>query len=283
LRRIFAATSKALYSESPQNDEVVCDLTDKRAVNNIIRKVNPDGIIHLAALSYVAHQDKQAFYNVNVFGTLNILEALDEAGVTPDKIVIASSANVYGSQRVEKIDESVPPNPVNHYAMSKLAMEFMVKTWFDRFSILITRPFNYTGPGQDEKFLIPKIVVHFCKKKSRIELGNLDIARDFSDVRDIARAYLSLYECDAESDVMNLCSGRVYEIGDIIRMMDEISGYKIDVGVNSALIRKSEINVLRGENSKLKHLINYDPEFSLPKTLRDMYRKNLMTSNEIVN
>jgi nucleoside-diphosphate-sugar epimerase len=111
-------------------------------------------------------------YDINFFGTLNILDALVELGQRPAKIVLASSANVYGNPPVEVIDESVCPMPVNHYAISKLAMEFMARTYFDRLNILITRPFNYTGVGQGDNFLIPKIVRHYQEGKTEIELGN---------------------------------------------------------------------------------------------------------------
>lgn len=138
----------------------------------------------------MGHADARAFYDVNLFGTLNLLEALTALPELPRKVLIASSANIYGTPGIEVIDESVCAAPVNHYACSKLAMEHMVRTWFDRFPIVMTRPFNYTGVGQDEKFLIPKIVSHFKRRAPKIELGNLDVSRDFSDVRDVAAAYM---------------------------------------------------------------------------------------------
>lgn len=143
-----------VYKQASEG-QVACDLTDKQAVKNCLAEVKPDYVIHLAALSFVGHADQKAFYDVNVFGALNILEMAKEIGISFKKVIFASSANIYGNPiAIEKIDESVIPTPVNHYAMSKLAMEHMAKLWFDDFPLLITRPFNYTGPGQAEQFLI---------------------------------------------------------------------------------------------------------------------------------
>ena len=256
---------------SSEDTDVTCDLTDKAAVCRMTGKIRPDGVIHLAALSFVGHEEPSGFYRVNVIGTMNVLEALAEAQITPDKIVVASSANVYGNPEIEVIDESTPPNPVNHYAASKLAMEFMVKTWFSRMPILITRPFNYTGEGQNERFLAPKIVKHFRERKSRIELGNLDVARDFSDVQDIARSYFLLYESACHSEIVNLCSGRVYTLQGIIDYMARIAGYQIEVKVNPAFVRENEIKILRGSNEKLEGLTGYRPETELFDTLNSMY------------
>lgn len=255
--------------------QVACDLTDKQAVKNCLVEVKPDYVIHLAALSFVGHADQRAFYDVNVFGALNILEMAKEIGISFKKVIFASSANIYGNPiAIEKIDESVAPAPVNHYAMSKLAMEHMAKLWFDDFPLLITRPFNYTGPGQAEQFLIPKIVSHFKKKAAEIELGNIDVYRDFSDVRDIAKAYVRLLESSARSEIVNLCSGNVSSLSSIISKMEDIAGYKITVKVNPAFVRDNEIKVLGGDNSKLVFLTGFKPTITIDQTLLDMYNAN---------
>ena len=259
--------------ENPSGNEVKCDLTNKNSVHKMIKEVKPDGIIHLAALSFVGHEDQSAFYKVNIFGALNILEALDKEGLTPEKLIFASSANIYGNPTIDKISEDTFPEPVNHYAASKLAMEYMVKTWFPKYPIIITRPFNYTGIGQDEKFLIPKIVNHYINNKKIIELGNLDVARDFSDVRDIAQAYLKLFQSDAKSEIVNLSSGHVYQLQDIIYMMNRISGYEIEVVVNPDFVRINEIKVLNGINDKLVNLTGYSQQYDFQETLVAMYNE----------
>lgn len=260
-----------LVRENPGKDEISCDLTDRISVQHVISDIRPDGIIHLAALAFVGEVEQLAFYSDNIFGTLNILEALDSQGTSPDKVIIASSANVYGNPGNVLIDENTPPAPVNHYAASKLAMEFMAKTWFGKIPIIITRPFNYTGPLQSKKFLVPKIVDHFQKRMPEIELGNLDVAREFSDVRDVAIIYLKLLECPDHSSIVNICSGKVYPLNEIIERMNRIAGYSIGVKQNPAFMRTNEIKVLRGSNKKLHSMINFTPRFDLSTTLKDMY------------
>lgn len=258
---------------NPTKNEVECDLTNKGSVYEMVQKTKPDGVIHLAALSFVGHADQSAFYQVNIFAALNLLEAVEKEGLVLEKLIFSSSANVYGNPTIEAISEQVSPAPVNHYAASKLAMEYMVKTWFSRYSIIITRPFNYTGVGQNEKFLIPKIVNHYKDNKKIIELGNLDVARDFSDVRDIAQAYLKLFESEVSSEIVNLSSGHVYQLQEIINMMNEIAGYSIKVVVNPGFVRKNEIKVLKGVNDKLVKLTGYAQQYDFKETLLAMYNE----------
>ena len=160
---------------------------------------------------------------------------------------------------------------MNHYANSKLAMEHMVRTWFDRLPIIITRPFNYTGPGQSERFLIPKIVGHFKRKEKTISLGNTEVSRDFSDVKDVVECYARLLMSESRSITVNICSGKAVSIDDAIKIMNEMAGYEISVEVNQELIRPNEIKFLKGNNQLLKNLINYVPETPFEKVLRKMY------------
>lgn len=256
---------------NPSKGEVQCDITNKIDVKNCLMEVLPDAIIHLAAISFVGHSDEKAFYDVNVFGTTNILEAASELNINLKKVIVASSANIYGNpNNVTRIGEETQPSPVNHYATSKLAMEFMVRTWFGKLPIIITRPFNYTGPGQDDKFLIPKVISHFKEGKKIIELGNIDVSRDFSDVRDIAGAYLALLESDIESEVVNLCSGKVFSLKEMISIVEEFAGYHIEVKVNPLFVRSNEIRELGGDNSKLLELTDFQPSYSIEQTLKDM-------------
>ncbi|MEW6111019.1 MAG: GDP-mannose 4,6-dehydratase [Thermodesulfobacteriota bacterium] len=250
---------------------ISCDLTDPVAVREAVLQVSPDYVVHLAALSFVAHGDAEAFYRVNVLGTLNLLEALAALDAVPRKVLVASSANVYGTPGIEVIDESVCPAPVNHYACSKLAMEHMVRTWFERLPIVITRPFNYTGPGQDERFLIPKIVGHFKRGAREIELGNLDVSRDFSDVADVVAAYAALLESDTRSVTVNVCSGRATSLREIIAKMNDIAGYEIEVRVNPAFVRANEIPRLLGNNAVLAGLAGMTPQIKIDATLHRMF------------
>jgi len=252
------------------SETLACDLTDLDAVKNCVERVCPDWVIHLAAQSFVGHEDQRAFYDVNVFGTLNLLQALSTLDKKPSRILVASSANVYGTPDIGEIDESACPSPVNHYACSKLAMEHMVSTWFEKLPIIIARPFNYTGPHQNSRFLVPKIVNHFAEKSPDIELGNIDVSRDFSDVRDVVNAYLAVLKSDASSTVVNISSGSDIALRSIINKMNELAGYEIKINVNPAFVRSNEIPRLCGSNQRLKQLTGWQPKYNLDETLKDM-------------
>lgn len=252
---------------SPADTDVDCDLRDPRAVRETVAAVRPTHVVHLAALAFVAHADERAFYDVNLFGCLHLLDALHALPQVPRKVLIASSANVYGTPGVETIDEAVCPAPVNHYACSKLAMEHMVRTWFGRLPIVLARPFNYTGVGQSESFLIPKIVKHFTQRAERIQLGNLDVSRDFSDVRDVVSAYVALLESEVHSETFNVCSGRAVALREVLQMMTGLTGHAPRVEVDPALVRRNEIAVLRGSCQKLSHAVGFAPRYRLEQTL----------------
>ena len=268
-------TGKYFTAEALKNGhEIIAlksNLNDLASLNQEVLSVVPDAVVHLAAISFVGHNNDDEFYQVNVIGTLNLLNALLQSCTTPPRVLLASSANIYGTPDIEMIDESVIAAPVNHYAVSKLAMEFMVKTYFDKLPIVITRPFNYTGAGQHENFLIPKLVTHFKRGEKVIELGNLDVSRDFSDVRDVAASYLSLLESNSSSIVVNICSGHSIALRDAINMMNIIAGYEIEVKVNPAFVRANEIPRLCGNNDYLKKLINFSPKYTFDQTLTSMF------------
>lgn len=248
-----------------------CDLTDADDVRQAVELAEPSHVVHLAGIAFVGHGTAEDFYRVNLFGTLNLLAALEAAGLAP-RVLIASSANVYGTPDVEVIDESVCPAPINHYATSKLAMEHMVRTWFDRMPIVIARPFNYTGVGQSEQFLIPKIVSHFRRRAEVIELGNLDVSRDFSDVRDTVNAYKVLLGSDVRSQVVNVCSGRAVDLRTVLAEVGRLAGYQIEARVNPAFVRANEIFVLRGGRARLESLVDCRKPRPLEETLDWMLR-----------
>lgn len=253
------------------NDFVPCDLTDKADTKKSLRGITPDVVVHLAALAFVGEGNPEDFYRVNILGTLNLLEALAAADRTPSRILVASSANVYGNISGRELSEDICPAPVNHYAASKLAMEHMVRTWFDRLPIIIARPFNYTGPGQDEKFVVPKIVNHYKRRASSIQLGDTRVERDFSDVEDVVEAYIRLLESDVRSEVVNICSGESISVAAIVAEMNRIAGYEIKVELQQDLIRTNDISRLVGNNQKLQALIGFAPSTPIRETLRRMY------------
>lgn len=272
--RVFG-TAHAL--EHVGRDMFPVDLCHPDEVRRVVAEVQPDVVAHLAAISFVAHGDAEAFYRVNVVGTRNLLEALAGLARRPRAVLLASSANVYGNVAVEVIDESVPPSPANDYAVSKVAMEYMARLWMDRLPIVITRPFNYTGVGQDRRFLIPKIVDHFVRGARTIELGNIDVERDFSDVRYVAACYRELLEQCPAGEVLNVCSGRSWSLRSVIDMMSALAGYAIEVQVNPAFVRAGEVRRLLGDSRKLRQFVPDGQSIALPDTLRWMYEEGLAT------
>lgn len=258
-------------SDPPAEAVLRANLLDRAAVRSAVDEARADVVVHLAAISFVAHGDADEIYRVNVVGTRNLLEALADAGTRPRSVVLASSANVYGNAAVDPIDESAPAAPANDYAVSKLAMEYMARLWMDRLPITLVRPFNYTGVGQSVSFLIPKIVAHFRRGAKVIELGNVDVARDFSDVRDVARVYAAIVAKAPGGETINICSGVAQTLEQVLAMMAEIAGYPIDVRVNPAFVRTNEVKRLAGSNARLRASTGIAPSIPLKETLRWMY------------
>ena len=252
-------------------DMFAVDLGNREELRRVVAEVRPDVVAHLAAISFVAHGDAEAIYRTNVVGTRNLLEALAALEEKPQAVLLASSANIYGNAPVAVIDESVPPAPANDYAVSKLAMEYMARLWMDRLPIVITRPFNYTGAGQGAQFLLPKIVGHFQRGERVIELGNIDVERDFSDVRMVAKAYAALLAKAPAGEVFNVCSGTAHSLKDALAMMAEIAGYEIEVRVNPAFVRANEVKRLQGDAGKLQRAVGPLSRIPLRETLRWMY------------
>lgn len=253
----------------------VVDITDSAQVAASVREVNPDYVIHLAAIPFVAHGDVAALYEVNIVGTRNLLEALSNLAEPPRRVLLASSANVYGNAG-GMLDEATPASPQNDYAVSKLAMEYMSRLWANRIPIAIVRPFNYSGVGQTGHFLLPKIVAHFREGKSRIELGNLDVWRDFNDVRNVADCYLGLLAAAAPGEIYNVCSGREYSLREVVGMMERITGRSMEIVVNPDFVRQNEVVRLRGDDSKVRRLLGPMRVRPLEETLRWMYENDEM-------
>jgi nucleoside-diphosphate-sugar epimerase len=267
--RVFGTV---LPGEQAGTDVVEVDLLDRACVAAMVEQVKPDVVVHLAGIAFVAHSDAELIYRVNVVGTRNLLEALAGASHKVSAVLLASSANIYGNAAVALIDENVAPAPANDYAVSKLAMEYMARLWMDKLPIIIARPFNYSGRGQEENFLLPKIVAHFRRGDKKIELGNLAISRDFSDVRLVARSYRRLLAARPAGQTFNICSGRSNSLREVIDAMSGIAGYSIEVQVNPAFVRANDVLTLAGNNAKLASVIGAIEPAPLADTLRWMYQ-----------
>jgi GDP-6-deoxy-D-talose 4-dehydrogenase len=245
------------------------DLTDASEVVAEVAGLRVDAVVHLAAISFVGHQDERAFYAVNLFGTLNLLQAL---AASPNAgalrcVLLASSANIYGNWGESPIAETQPPAPVNHYAMSKLAMEHMARTYLPRLPLVTVRPFNYTGPGQTPKFVIPKLVDHFRRRADHIAMGNLHVEREYNDVRFVCEAYLRLLEYGKAGQTYNICTGHTYDFRTVIATLERLTSHQPRVEVDPALVRANEVHRLCGDPSHLRATVGELPAYTLEATL----------------
>lgn len=252
---------------------LLADLTRPEAIDAEINSVTAeqplDAVVHLAAISHVAHADLTAFYQVNVVGTGYLLDALARCAVRP-RVLLASSANIYGNTDQSPIQENQLPQPANHYAVSKLAMEHVAQFYADRLPLFLVRPFNYTGPLHHESFLIPKLVSHFAKREPTISLGNLQVEREFNDVRMVSASYLGLLEKAQIGQAYNICTGQSYSLMHVIEELTILTGHHIEVQVNPAFVRANEVHRLCGSPEKLRETLGDLPHFTLRDTLKWM-------------
>jgi nucleoside-diphosphate-sugar epimerase len=241
------------------------DLTDSASLLAAVQTIQPQYVIHLAGIAFVGHGQPKAFYDINLVGTRNLLEALAPVADKLKCVLLASSANVYGNLQGGLLNEFNPTNPANDYAVSKLAMEYMAKIWAPHIPVVIARPFNYTGVGQSESFLIPKIVSHFVHKRDTIELGNMDVWREFNDVRDVVHAYRKLIEAAPVGQTVNVCSSNLVSLRDALALASELTGHELKACVNPAFVRANEVLKLGGNTTLLKTFV---PDWQ-PRPLRE--------------
>lgn len=237
-----------------RNREVVgfkADLRDADALSQEVASVRPDALIHLAAIAFAGTSDVDPYYQVNLLGTLRLVERF--ARYAPEaRIIIASTAAFYDGNSVGAISEDAPTRPTNHYANSKLAMEAALNFWRDRLDFTIVRPFNYTGVGQPERYLVPKIVDHYRRRAPEIELGNLDVYRDFGDVRHVSRAYCDLIDVQPTEPVLNIATARALSVRDILSIATRVTGHAPEISVNTSFVRTGEVDVQTGDNARLR-------------------------------
>ena len=257
------------------NDNLLpCNILQLDSILSVLEKVKPDYVIHLASISSPSFVDIETMFNVNVFGTKNLLDALLVFSCNIKKLIIASSAYVYGSAVEDMpINEDVCVKPNSHYGNSKLAMETLVRLYFEKLPIVIVRPFNYTAPGHSSKYIIPKLVEHYRQRSAQIILGNVDIVRDFSDLEDVMYYYREILISSVDSEVINVCSGHGYSISQLILILDQLAGYKIKVVQDLALMRKVDFPVFIGDNSRMVSIIGSYQQKSIEYTLQRMLIK----------
>lgn len=256
------------------------DLLDYERVSEFVAASNFEYVIHLAAQSHVptSINEPVATINSNLIGTVNLLRALEDCGFT-GRFLFVSSGDVYGSVAESDlpIDEEQNVNPGNPYAVSKVATEYfcLQQALRVKFDIMIARPFNHIGVGQSERFVVPKIIKEaYDASKSNINrpiyTGNLHVTRDFSDVRDIVDAYVSILKKGKNREIYNVCSGNEIEIADLIKVATNQFSLKNPVKTDPALVRPNEQLRAFGNNEKLKKDTGWVPEFTSEETVVEM-------------
>lgn len=244
------------------------DLTNSQQVNDVVNSISPQYVINLAAVTNVTHSNINEIYSTNVDGVHNLLKSLANMEIKTKKCILLSSANIYGNSENPLLKETDTPNPANDYARSKLQMESLANDFVNAFDINIVRPFNFTGVGQSTKFLAAKIVDHFRAKAKKIELGNIRVFRDFSDVRDVASYIVALMIVrDKSGEIYNICSGKQISLEEIIQICEDITKHKIEINVNPDFVRPNEIYKLGGDPSKINAATNQLPTLNIKDTL----------------
>ncbi len=252
------------------------DVGDAPAVRSAVNDARPDVIYHLAGFSSVggSWDDPGEVFRVNALGTLRVLEAAASCKPTP-AVLVVSSSEVYGTvaENDLPISEDSPLRPVTPYAASKVAAEFLgLQAFLGRgVPVMIVRAFNHVGPGQSRGFVVSALASRVIEAQVAhtkvIRVGNLSARRDFTDVRDVVRAYRMLMTGGVPGEVYNVCSGRDVAISSILRRLCEIAGIDLEVEVDPQLARPVDIPVLRGDGSRLASATGWVPEISLDDTL----------------
>jgi GDP-4-dehydro-6-deoxy-D-mannose reductase len=256
------------------------DIKEKEALSALVKKVCPDAVLHLAALSFVplSLENPPLAFEVNLTGTLNLYEAILEAGIRPKSLFIGSS-DEYGPVDEGRlpITEEFPLNPQNPYACSKAAADLMSLQYFlhKELAIIRVRPFNHIGPGQDEHFVASDFahqiaLIEKGKAPPIIRVGNLEASRDFTDVRDVVKAYRLLLDKGAPGEVYNVASGRDYPIGVLLEKLLALTTAEIRVEKDPDKFRPVDTMHRRGSFEKLERRTGWRPSVSIDDSLRDI-------------
>ena len=266
----LAIDAKKSY-KIPETNQQVVSILDYEQLVHTLEQYKPDAIIHLAAIALATYENVPEIYNVNVCGTENLFRACIASEIQLPRIVLISTAGVYGNQGEILYSEDLPYHPENHYSYSKMVAEFLAKQYAD-LDIKVVRPFNIVGVGQRNVFLIPKLVEHFAEKKEELHIGNLEPQRDYVDVEYCAYVLAELaLRKDVEFDVYNICSGIGRSVRDVINILEKHSGYCPKIVIDPKFVRKNEVWRLVGSPERLQHLIGTRKCQDFERVLIDMY------------
>lgn len=258
----------------------VVDMRDSARVLAAIAWHRPDEVLHLAAQSSVASsfEDPKGTFDVNFFGTLHLLQALSEIGFR-GTLLYFGSADVYGKTADGELPtrETQPLRPRSPYAVSKVAAEALCYQWSQTqsFRIVLARPFNQIGPGQSRRFAVADFAHQVAQigsgnQRPVVTTGDLEVTRDFTDVRDTVNACRMLLDSGENGEVYNLCSGRERSLRSILDLLMEIAGVKAEVELDPNRLRPAEQRRVVGDFGKIKSRLRWTPQFSIERTLADM-------------
>lgn len=256
------------------------DLRDAAAMVAAVEQIRPDAVLHLAAQTFVPRSvaDPLETYEINFLGTFNLLSALKATGCR-GKMVFVSSGDVYGkvSPELLPITESTLPRPRNPYAVSKVAAEALCIQWSEseNIEISIARPFNHIGPGQRPEFVLSGFAKQIVEIKRKlkppvIEVGDIDVTRDFTDVRDVVRAYELLLDRGKKAEVYNVCSGVERSIRALLQKLMEIAGVEAEIKTESGRFRPADQKRVYGAFRKIQSDIGWEPSIHIEQSLREI-------------
>lgn len=266
----------------PLSDEMgePIDIRDYGKISKFVGENPCHHVLHLAAMSFVpwSFENPRETFEINFLGTFNLIHALKENGFK-GRLLYIGSADQYGIVPEEKlpIDEDTPLKPRNPYAVSKMAAEALCfqSSQTESFEIIMARPFNHIGKGQSPSFVISDIARQISQiskglKEPSISVGDIDVTRDFTDVRDVVDAYLLLLNDGKNGEVYNVCSGKEYKIRTLIYSMLEMCGLKVEIKKDPGKFRKSEQRRVVGNFQKIKKDLGWEPKYSIEKALQDI-------------
>ena len=254
------------------------NIRDLEQCRQICADFKPEAVFHLAGVAFVpeAEDDFESAMRTNTAGTWNVLKASFEAGAVK-RFVYISSAEVYGKVETLPITEETPRKPANGYSLTKAMAEEAVEFYERRHpgTCVIMRPFNHIGAGQNDRFVASNFAQQLARMAhglapARLQVGNLEARRDFSDVVDIVRAYRLASENG--HGIYNLSSGRAVPISEILKILCQICGVKIEIVADEARMRPSETPEVYGSFSKASRELGWQPQISLEESLRGVYK-----------
>jgi GDP-4-dehydro-6-deoxy-D-mannose reductase len=256
------------------------DVLDAGQLHRTIAQQRPDWIIHLAAQSHVpsSWDDPAATLAVNAGGTANLLKAMTDAGFT-GRLLYVSSADIYGAVPEARlpVTEDAPAAPRNPYATSKVAGEELCRQWARTrpLDVVIARPFNHTGAGQRPDFALPAFAreiaaIKLGRQAPRVLTGDLDVTRDFLDVRDVIAAYLALLAGGATGETYNVCSGREVHLGEALGMLTRMAGVRAEIVTDPARLRPAEQRRMCGSHARITAATGWKPAVELRETLNGL-------------